>query len=575
MTDSFINTKNKHRVNAAAKMMQYPHKYFANPKNINRLKGIFEYSTVMVNFLEWFHQFQSELVVHLCFDDKLKQGYERIQSVLHNKTHKSGAISSSFNKENIPFEATTKLIRDLDFNVAENVNSLQIKKTSMCQNLIAMLIQSSWLTEHFALLTLGALKLEINDDNQYEFRPNKPEVMEYIWFGKALENASVESDNQAVKSFAEHLMNGNPNDRETYDALLSNVYSIVSKHWRIGNEKPIQDLFNKLADVIVLLISTCQRALSDDVPKPLSKGEIRNMMKQSSSLYGLMTTYEEVKKFQNEKLVEDRLFDIEKGGLVQGPLEVTRGLIAQMENFAFRRYGSNWQNQMEKYQKAHIFEYLKGYKHLDILDFELKSDHIEMHKRGEIKLDVDYFIRDRNANLIYAVQMKHLQQITESGIASWLKMIGEFDSRLNTAILQLQNLKSILDNDISARDYLIENGISEREFNSIIPVVVHNVGYIDIMPVQNNIWLYDQITFRKVLTGQSGVQHIYKNGQYQYNDFCLNQNEPLRLDNPSNIINSYLSAKEFHGFRLFNIAKHCTREFERNEVSVKAVGVGL
>jgi hypothetical protein len=49
----------------------------------------------------------------------------------------------------------------------------------------------------------------------------------------------------------------------------------------------------------------------------------------------------------------------------------------------------------------------------------------------------------------------------------------------------------------------------------------------------------------------------------------------LRLDQPKAIIESYLSSKEFYGFRFFNVAKDLTREINIGETSIKSIGVGL
>jgi len=63
-------------------------------------------------------------------------------------------------------------------------------------------------------------------------------------------------------------------------------------------------------------------------------------------------------------------------------------------------------------------------------------------------------------------------------------MLGEFDSRLNTAALQLQNLQQILNNDKDARSRLKNNGISVDELSNKVPIVVHNVGYMDMILVR-------------------------------------------------------------------------------------------
>ncbi len=80
--------------------------------------------------------------------------------------------------------------------------------------------------------------------------------------------------------------------------------------------------------------------------------------------------------------------------LVLGNIEIVRGLIQQVEHFAAIQFGDEWHGNLEEEQLEELFGSLKEHEHIDLLDFELKQEHIGLPNQNEIGLDIDFFIRD-------------------------------------------------------------------------------------------------------------------------------------------------------------------------------------
>lgn len=580
MTTSLINTQDQRAMKAAFSMLSFPHKYFANPANIPRLKTMFEGREPAEKLINLLSESQLKLANHMDFSSKDVEGYKRIKDVISDQTTKYVNIQSEFQNET-PVELTLdgidNHIRNVNMNVAELINDQQIKLNDgeLDSDVISEITDVAWVVQHFALLTAGTLKLETQLDGSFLFKQKEPDILAPTWFGDSLEYMSLKAATNAIASFAVATHNNDELMSDSVKELHARVLSIIPQHWRLGLGSRTLELFHEIADLVIFLINIVQRKEIDKEEKPLSKGEVKRMIRQYPERKGLLKTYELIKEFQRKNKPEDRLFEIRNGGLVLGPLQLVRGLIQQMEYFALKKQGPDWHSLLEEEQTRFLVDDLIKCKHLDVLEFELKPDKFDASDFPKLRLDVDFFIRDRSTNVVYAVQLKHVTTDTEAGLRSWFKLIGQKDSKLNKGILQLERLNEVVNNSSSAREYLIENGLTKDEVLNLKPIVVHNIGSLDCITLHNGICLYDLYTFKKVLSGCWGSIEFYQNGFYESSFTESNKRNSVDLSNPHNVIDVYIKEARFSEIKYFDGAKYITRSATVNGIKISAEGIGI
>ena len=97
-------------------------------------------------------------------------------------------------------------------------------------------------------------------------------------------------------------------------------------------------------------------------------------------------------------------------------------------------------------------------------------------------------------------------------------MLATKNSKLNKGVLQLENLKQILNKYPETQEYLIKKGLTKTDINNLVPTLVHNIGSLDFMQLQEGIMVYDLHTFRKILTGRSATEERYDNYKYSFQE---------------------------------------------------------
>lgn len=580
MTTPLINPQDQRAMKAAFSMLSFPHKYFANPANIPRLKTMFEGHEPAEQLIDLLSELQLKLANYMDFSIKDIGGYKRVKDVISDQTMKYVNVQSEFQDET-PLELTSvgidNHIRNVNMNVAELINDQQIKLNDgeLDSDVVSEILDTAWVVQHFSLLAAGTLKLEVQPDGSFLFMPKESELLTPVWFGDSLEYMSLKAATSAIASFAVATHQNDEKMSESVQGLHARVLSIIPQHWRLGLGSRTLELFHEIADLVIFLVNVVQRKEIDKTEKPLSKGEVKRMIRQYPERKGLLRTYELIKEFQKKNKPEDRLFEIRNGGLVLGPLQLVRGLIQQMEYFALKKQGADWHSLLEEEQTRFLLDDLIKCDHIDVLEFELKPDKFDSSDFTELRLDVDFFIRDKSINTVYTVQLKHVTTDTESGLQQWFKLIGQKDSKLNKGILQLERLNEVVKNSSSAREYLIENGLTTEEVLNLKPIVVHNIGSLDCITLHNDICLYDLYTFKKVLSGCWGSIELFKDGHYESSFDEQNNRSSVDLSNPYNVIEQYIKEARFTELKHFDGARYITRSVMINGNKICAAGIGI
>jgi len=580
MTTPLINTQDQQSMKAAFSMLSFPHKYFANPTNISRLNETFGDQKAVLQLIQLLNKTQERLVNYMNFSSQDIEGYKRFKDSLTDNSKEYVNVRSEIS-EHAPKELAESDISDhigkFDLYLGELLNDLQVKlkEGELNSEMVSEILDCAWVVQHFALLVSGTLTLESKEDGSLLFKQKDPEMLTPIWFGNALEFLSQKAATNNILNLAFATYKKDKAMSESVQKLYARVLTIIPQHWRLGLGSKTKELFHEMADVIMLLTNVIQRKELDENVKPLSKGEVKKMVHQRPEKKGILKTFDLIKEFQKKNKPEDRLFDIKQGGLVLGSVELTRGLVQQMEYFAFKKQGPDWHSKLEGEQTRFLLDDLIECEHLDVLEFELKPDKFDSSGFPDLRLDVDFFVRDKSNQNVYAVQLKHVQLGTEAGLRAWFKLLGNKKSKLNTGVLQLERLHEVVKGSSSAREYLIKNGLTEDEVLNLKPMLVHNIGTLDCISLHNGIRLYDSYTFKKILTGCWGTIEYFKDGVYESSHTEPEYRNSVDLSDPINVIKAYTGEARFSELRYFDSARHLTRAVLIDGTRISAEGVGV
>ena len=577
--DTYLINIRRHRATQAAKsMLNYPLKYFANTKNIKSLESIVEGDERALKVINILKQQQTQFSSYLNFSQTSTSKHKLINNVIENQSDQYVSIKSDLCPKAPPelLElGVNNIVSRMNLNLAESLNGIGVRSDLSDNNIfISELLNSAWLVDHFAMYLVGAVDLSEDASGNFIFKPTHEDQFIPLWFGNALEQGSLQAGNYAISKLAESSYAYNANS-PSLQMLRARVLSLVEQHWKLKSSTVFEKVFHQKADLIMLLIRAYQNHLFHDPLTSITRQNVEILVQNSPKHHKLLNTYDVVKAFQQALPSEDRLFDIMNDGLVLGNTEIVRGLIKQVEHFAAIQFGDEWHGNLEKEQLVELFGSLKEHDHIDLLDFELKQEHIGLPTQNEISLDIDFFIRDNRAKKVYAVQLKHIESNFKANLALWLDLLGDPRAKLGKGVAQLESLGALCKTDQKIRDRLIRHGILETEIPHIVPILLHNCGSMDMIKLHSNIWLYDIPTFIRALTGRTAILDVYDGGNYRAEGSSKFDASGLKLDEPLEIVNAYLQDERFQELRHFDAARHVTRIAKIEGTSFSSVGIAL
>lgn len=559
-------------------MLDYPLKYFANTKNIKNLESIIEGDECALKVINILKQQQTQFFSYLNFSQPSTSEHKLINNVIESQSDQYVSIKSEL-CPNAPHEllelGVNNIVSRMNLNLAESLNGIGVRSDLSDNSIfIAELLNSAWLVDHFAMYLVGAVNLSEDASGNFIFKPTHEDQFIPLWFGNALEQGSLQAGSYAIAKLAESSYASNANSL-SLQMLQARVLSLVEQHWKLKSSTVFEKVFHQKADLIMLLNAAYQNHLFYEPLTNITRQKVETLVQHSPNHHSLLKTYDAVKAFQQTLPSEDRLFNIVNDGLVLGNTEVVRGLIRQVEYFAEIQFGNKWHGNLEKEQLEELFGSLKKYEHIDLLDFELKQEHISLPSWDKISLDIDFFIRDKRTKKVYAVQLKHIQSNSKANLALWLDLLGNPKIKLGKGVAQLESLGELCKVDQKIRDRLIKHGILENEIPHIVPILLHNCGSMDMIKLHSNIWLYDIPTFVRALTGRTAILDVYDGGSYRAEDSNKFDASGLKLDEPLEIVNAYLEDERFQKLRHFDAARHVTRTAIIENTSFSSVGIAL
>lgn len=291
-----------------------------------------------------------------------------------------------------------------------------------------------WLSDHLTLLVLGIARLSYRAFDQRLLLQASSESTKYhlsnMWFGSAFEEQSLRAASAAIAAFVVSKLHPNTIDADP-TLLYAAVMSIFPQHWRLPADRgPVASLFEPYLGDIVQLLTNVLAAKAAAVEHPLSQAHAESM--------GLLNLFTLVVGMVQRQSPASRLFELRDGGLVAGDRALARGMIEAAEEVAKQQLGKDWHAEASSHQKSYLSERLQRNDDLELLNFELNQHHTS---NNTVPIDIDLWVRVKSLDVIYAIQLKHLESTKYGGLTYWLGRTRDRSGGLGKGITQLENLR--------------------------------------------------------------------------------------------------------------------------------------
>lgn len=562
MLQPFIDTRNFHALRLACNVVTYSHKFCLRTDNrylIASLTGGDPNTQVLVDVLR---QAQEKLAPNLPLTG-LAKIWERRQDFMQQVGIETMASVGE------PTDVLVNMEHRLNQMLLEAVLTTIPTESSIeasPADVVRLACQCLWLSELLALAILGVATVLVDDEGACAVHPASDGMRQHLrrlWFGSAFEQASLVAGSAAIQILA--AVAADPSRRDQLSEARVSALTVFPQHWRLPVDTgPISELlFDSLEPLLMIIIHAIVASQDSRVP-PFDH--------RHAAEKNITEVYQAVMEIQEQLPVVDRLFEFSGNGLVLGTRDLASAAIEMAERLAEKKLGSAWHgNVTSGAQKAYLLERIGRCEHIEILDFEL----LQHHSTDNVDLDVDFFIRDKMHGQIYGVQLKHLKKRTRGGLLAWLGQFRERENGLGNLVRQLENLTELARTDEKCRSFLISQGLTDSECDRIVPVGLHNVGFVDFWSVQNGVHLYDLHTFANVLAGRVAFAVGIINGRVIHDGVGASEGLPPSPHKPDSVIAAYLTDPLFLHLANFDMAANVSRKATLSRATIVAHGLGL
>lgn len=438
--------------------------------------------------------------------------------------------------------------------------------TPSTAEVVRLACQCVWLSEVLALVVIGVASVRKDAHGAFAIEPateDQRRNLRRLAFGSAFEKASLVAATAALVVFAE--VASSPAKRAQFAEAHVAALQVFPQHWRLpAHHGPFPKLmFEWIEPLLVMMIHTIAASQRKDA---------RPFGSRDADAKRIVEAYEFVRVVQAGLPFIDRLFDVTPQGLILGTRDLAPAAIEMAEKMAAHRLGADWHGDAtSEAQKTYLLDRLKDREYVEILDFELNKH----HTTDGVALDVDFFVRDKAHGQIYGVQLKHLQRKAHGGLLAWLEQFREHKHGLGNLVRQLENLTTVAREDNKARSHLISQGLTPDECDKIIPVGIHNVGFIDFWEVQNGVLLYDLHTFANILLDRGGVAVGMVEGRVVNQAVDQPAGPRPSLHSPDSVIAACLLRPDLQHLRSFDFVTRLSRQTKIGESVIVADGLGI
>lgn len=576
MNTPFFDTQNFRPLRLACNLVTFAHQFFTRPANRELAARLTNNDDGIMSLVSALQVAQEALAPHLPLT-----GVAEIWRARESYLGRVG-IQTSFAQDGTD-SPPLQIEHALDLQLLEAVLSEfpTAPGDVPAPEAIHLACECVWLSEVVALAVIGVATVRRNPDGGWVVQPASDAQRAHLrrlWFASAFETASLAAATAAIFTLAAIAFD--PSKRHLLREAEITALTVFPQHWRLPpNSGPLPQLLFGLIDSVdspdlpirrgslkALLIMMVHGVIASEVKSVPAFGP------QHAEAKGITDVYQFVRGVQETLPVVDRLFNVEPNGLVLGTRQLAPAAIEMAEKLADRELGPNWHGDVTSdAQKAYVLGRLSKCEHVEILDFEL----LKHHTTHDVDLDVDFFLRDTAHNQIYGVQLKHLQRKTRAGLMAWLSLFRERTADLGNLVRQLENLSELGRSDDKCRSFLTARGLSLAECDRIIPVGLHNVGFVDFCEVQNGVLLYDMHTFVNVMKAEGGVAVGMANGRVVHDEVRLAAGPRPSLHEPDAVIASRLSDPSMQHLAAFDVMGQMCRKGCVGGATVATYGLGI
>lgn len=558
----FIDTRNFRALRLACNVVTYPHQFCLREKNRHLIASLTGGDLGIQVLVDVLHQAQERLAPSLPLTGVAKIWESRQAFMPQAGVETMAAVGE-------PADALIEMERQLNQRLLETVLTTFPTESSIEASpvgVVRLACQCLWLSELLALAILGVATVQVDTEGTCTVSPASDDMrlhLRRLWFGSAFEQASLIAGSATIQNLA--AIATDPSRRGQLGVAKASALTVFPQHWRLPVDTgPVSELlFDSLEPLLMMIIHAMVASLDSRLP-PFDH--------RHAAAKDIMEVYHAVREIQAQLPVVDRLFEFAGGGLVLGTRDLATAAIEMAERLAERKLGPDWHgNVTSDAQKAYLLERIGRCSHIEILDFEL----LQHHTTENVDLDVDFFIRDKMHGQIYGVQLKHLKKQTRGGLLAWLGLFRERDDGLGNLVRQLENLAELARTDEKCRTFLMNQGLTDSECDQIVPVGLHNVGFVDFWSVQNGVHLYDMHTFANVLAGRVAVAVGMVNGRVIHDGVDASEGLASSPHRPDSVITAYLSDSTFQHLANFDMAAKVSRQACLSSTTIVAHGLGL
>lgn len=560
----FFDVLDKHTIDLCCNLMNNPFEFFTKGSNFALVTSHRRSTPDLISVFSTVKYLQYKMQ---SFKDKPL--YEQIVASISHVPICSDLIEEKSKSDNLKLiefnnRVNLNLVEDVNpFKAWENSRLFEPDELKIFVSLMSSIV---WLNEHISMVLLSLANVTCVNGNTFEFRVENRKIqhLHNCWFGVALDNTSLHAADAKMLVLKESFK-AKASRKVIENEAFIDAMTIFPQHWRVpcDTESFIGLLWHDLISLIKLTIFGLEKL-----------EENRSFTKADLHVHGYLDTYLTI---SNCKPLQerDRLFQEDNNGIRLSNRKFAHSLICSAEAIAKAKLGEEWHNKASVQQKDYFYERLKSNENVQVFMSELTKDDVE---DSEIRIDVDCFVKHKNTSIIYAVQLKHLENSFKCGLSDWLSFFRS-NKKLRGGVDQLVNLANLIESDETTRSYLRNLlGINNEELKKIVPVVVQNIGSLDFWRVNAGILIYDINTFCNVLNGheytfmEKKQSYMSRSGGAQYDETVVSP-----LSKPKEVIDAYLSANDrlSGDLKNYNYAADVYRELRLDDYKFKAIGLGL
>ncbi|WP_423599953.1 hypothetical protein [Roseateles sp. MS654] len=562
MHPPLLDTRNFRPLRLACNMVTYAHHFFLKDRNRALAEALTDGDAGVRGLIDALHAAQVELEPHLPL-----AGIQEVWKARESFLGRAGIKTLVPGEEGV---AEVGLIETaLDLQLLETVVSkfpTEVAGSAPNAEVVRLACQCVWLSEVLALVVIGVASVSKTGDGSWAVQPATEAHrvhLRRLAFGSAFERSSLNAASAAVQILAD--VASDPAKRSQLTDARMSALTVFPQHWRLpAHFGPAEQLLFEWLEPLLLMMIYCIAASQRAGAPPFGPRE--------AAAKQITEVYEFVRGVQASMPFIDRLFEVTSRGLVLGTRDLAPAAIEMAERIAAHRLGADWHgNATSDTQKTYLLDRIKSCEHVEVLEFELRQHHTTRN----VGLDVDFFVRDTEHGQIYGVQLKHLQRQATGGLLAWLAQFRENDDSLGNLVRQLENLTDVARTDGKARAHLFAHGLSPTECDQIIPVGVHNVGFVDFWEVQNGVLLYDLHTFANILTDRPGVAVGMAYGRVVNESIDKTGAPRPSLHSPDSVIASCLRRPSLQHLRSFDLVSRLRRQSSVAGTLIVADGLGV